>query len=303
MTQVVIIIVNWNTGALLARCVRAIARLPERGAVSRVLVVDNASRDRSLVQAQVAVGQAGNQPPVNFIKLEKNVGFARGNNLALERVRAMDHQGPVLLLNPDTEVQPGAVSALLAALARHDRVGIVGPLLLNEDRSVQPSVRAFPTLGVLLFMFLKLHRLVPHAALWQQYMRSEFDYTRESAVDQVMGAALLIRGETLREIGPLYPRFYLWFEEVDWCQRARAAGWEVWFTPEAKVIHHGAVSFSQLVGPARAWPWIMSSLHYARKHLGWGAVMVLAILAPVALLLSVPAALWHVKARAGRNRG
>lgn len=297
MSKIVVIIVNWNTGELLARCVRSLMELPERSRIAQIIVVDNASHDRSIVRAQVAVGERGNVPPVNFIKSERNLGFASANNLALADAAKHNGSSHVMFLNPDTEVAPGALTALLGVLEKNMRVGIVGPQFHSAIGTLQPSVRSFPTLGVLVFFFLKLHRLLPRAALWRRYMRPDFNYTRLQTVDQVMGAAMLVRRDALQAVGTFDERFWLWFEEVDLCRRARTAGWQVVYTPQAQVLHHGAASFNQLLGVRRAGPWCMSALRYAAKHMGYGAAAVLWLLLPAALALAVPATFVQLAAR------
>lgn len=293
MSQVVVIIVNWNTGELLARCLSSLFARPESSRIAEIIVVDNASRDRSLVRAQVAAGQHGNSPPVRFIKSEHNLGFARANNLALARAAQSRTSCHFLFLNPDTAVKTGAVETLVEVLERNRTVGIVGPKLLNADGTLQPSVRAFPTLAVFVYFFLKLHRFLPNANLWRRYMRTDFDYEREQTVDQVMGAAMLVRRNVVKDVGAFDERFRLWFEEVDLCLRVKAAGWQVVYTPRAAVVHYGAVSFRQLWGVRRAWPWCLSAVRYALKHLGAGAAMVLGLLLPVALALAIPAIVPH----------
>jgi N-acetylglucosaminyl-diphospho-decaprenol L-rhamnosyltransferase len=170
-------------------------------------------------------------------------------------------------------------------------------MLLNSDRSIQPSVRSFPTLGVFIWFFFKLHHLAPQVSWWRHYIRPDFNYTQEQFVDQVMGAAFLIRAEARRELGVLDDRFWLWFEEVEFCKRAHAAGWKTIYTPSAQILHHGATSFNQLVGFKKVVPFLLSALQYARLHLSewqWGLLM---ILFPFAVLLSFPAALVHVRGK------
>ena len=297
MDKVSIVIVNWNTGPLLARCLESLAALPnvERSLIDEVIVVDNASSDRSVVQAQAVVGAVFNKPRVRFILQKHNLGFAAANNAAWQRIaQRYPQQLPhILLLNPDTEICAGALAGLLTLLSSQPTAGIAGPQLVNPDGTVQPSVRSFPTLGVFVFLFLKLHRLVPSAVVWQRYVRYGFDYQREQAVDQVMGAVFLIRSEAAQELGRLDEQFFIWFEEVDYCRRAASAGWQTWYTPQARVVHHGGVSFAQLIGWRRAWAWLRSSRQYAAKHLGPMAAVALRLLTPVALLLALPAGLYH----------
>ncbi|MFH1353895.1 MAG: glycosyltransferase family 2 protein [bacterium] len=296
MNKIFIIIVNWNTGELLARCLRSLQSLPEREKIDEVIVVDNASTDRSLVKAQVVVGKSINRPRVRFIKQTSNVGFARANNMAIELVaNRLDQGGHVLLLNPDTEVKSGVLTGMLRVLEQDNKVGVVGPRLLNSDGSSQNSVRAFPTFWVFVFLLLKLHRLLPGARLWRRYKRDNFDYLKQAEVDQVKGAAFMIRGEVVRSMGVLDEKFWVWFEEVDYCKRVKEAGWKVVYTPEAQVIHHGAVSFNQLAGFQRSLLWLRSCLHYAGKYLLWYEQVILWLLAPISVLLIIPTMFWRVK--------
>jgi len=288
--MVSVIIVNWNTGRLLTQCLESLRDLPlekERNLISRVLVVDNASTDDSLERAE-RLDIRG--LPVAFKKLSENVGFSHANNLAWEKVSDSDH---VWLLNPDTVVKPGALAALLAKL-KGEGVSIVGPKLLNTDGSWQPSVRKLPSLLVFVWMFFKLSRVWPGVIWWREYIQKDFDFSKEQEVDQVMGAAFLINNSTWRKLGRLDDKFYLWFEEVDYCERVKTAGGQIWYVPQAEVIHFGAASFDQLVGWAKTGPFLKSSLRYARKHLGVGAWLALLGLTPISLLLVGPAMIWHI---------
>lgn len=290
-----IIIVNWNTGRLLTKCLQSLQQLPEadRSLVSTVFVVDNASSDDSVAQAKKVAGPV----PVKWVELRANRGFAAANNVAIKQC-SNEH---ILLLNPDTEVKPGALPALHKVLGENPAAGIVGCKLLNTDGTLQPSVRAFPTLATFIFMFKKLPRLFPSARLWQNYLRTDFDYAREQTVDQVMGAAFLIRNEVIQKVGLLDETFFVWFEEVDYCRRAKQAGWGVLYTPHAEIIHHGGASFHQLIGLKKSLPWLKSSLHYTRKHLSFAAYTVLLLFSPLALLLALLAAPTHRQIQAANK--
>lgn len=301
MARLAIIIVNWNSGSLLAKCLRSLAHLPqaERELVSQVVVVDNASADRSVIQARVAAGEL----PVTWLILPENIGFAAANNRGIEALpedsKDRDH---LLLLNPDTEVHAGVLLACLDIFARHEEVGVVGPKLLNIDGSSQPSVRAFPTTAIFVTWFLKLTRFVTRFRFWRRYIQSDFDYGREQSADQVMGAAFCIRNEVYKRLGGLDEQFWIWFEEVDYCQRALAAGWKVMYTPRGSVTHVGGTSFDQLIGLKRVVPFVASSLRYARKYLSPASVVLLYLLSPVALLLALPASVFHLISRSKNKK-
>lgn len=263
MKKMIIAIVNWNTGQLLAQCLQSLLKLPadEQGMIESIVVIDNASSDNSLEQARQAI-----QPSslVTFKAQAENIGFAKANNIVISEF-AETHD--ILLLNPDTVVLPGAISAMRQVLAENPKAGIIGPRLLNADGSLQPSVRALPGWAVLLFFLLKLNRFWPNARLWREYVQRDFNYTRQQPAAQVMGAAFLIRSKTAQEIGGLDEKFWLWFEEVDYCKRAAQAGWEVWYTPTAQIIHFGGVSFGQWGSWRRYGQFMRSAARYAHKHL------------------------------------
>lgn len=289
--KLAIVIVNWNTGELLGHCLRSLKVLPPRelALIDRAWVIDNASSDNSIAMSRVATSpQAARGEgtlPIEFIINKTNVGFARANNQALDRVSLDSH---VLLLNPDTEVRPGALTALLRVLDERVDVGIVGPHLVNPDNSTQGSIRPFPRFSDFVLYMLKMGRII------QSRQEGSYDYTRAQYVDQVMGAAFLIRDSTLRKVGMLDESFIILFEEVDYALRARHAGWRSYYTPAATIMHVRAASFSQLIGWRKSWPWLKSSLRYARKHLpAWQAVIVHMLL-PISLLLIIPATLKHV---------
>lgn len=298
-----VIIVNWNTGQLLANCLESLARLPEKDLIREVIVVDNASSDRSMAFAKQVVSKTGNRPRVRFIQNEENLGFAQANNIGLDRVVV---GGPadshVLLLNPDTAVKAGAILGLQKVLDGNEKIGIVGPKLINADGSLQPSVRRFPNGKVMALLLLKLNKIWPNNDTWKQYMARDFNYTKEQEVDQVMGAAFLIKDEVISDIGKLDEDFWIWFEEVDYCRRAKSQGWQVVYTPQAEVLHYGGVSFNQLVSFKKSLPWIRSMLKYSTKHLPKSTNIFLRMLLPLAIVVVLPASIKHLLIRKG-SRG
>lgn len=289
MPKIAIVIVNWNTGPLLARCVQSLLALPveEQALLSTVQVVDNASVDDSFTHAQAAVaGESG--IPFHFIPSAKNLGFAGGNNRGLTEVAVGSDAPHVLLLNPDTEVHGGALPALLEVLTTESTVGVVGPKLVNPDGSLQLSVRPFPRFSDFVAYMVKLGRLV------QSRQEQAHDYSQAGFVDQVMGAAFLIRNTVREQIGELDEDFFTLFEEVDYCRRAKDAGFTTYYTPTGTVMHVKAASFNQLVGWHRTWPWIRSALHYADKHLSPWQATLLRLLLPATFLLTIPATIKHL---------
>lgn len=284
MPKIAVIIVNWNTGELLADCVQSLLALPEKGLIHSIHVIDNASTDNSVEVLRHRISTTS-QPVVHITLSKINLGFAKANNQAITAIGEQDVH--LLLLNPDTRVIPGALAALAAVLAENSASGVVGPRLRNPNGSLQRSIRRFPTLAILILFFLKLGLSLPSLTWGRNYLALDVDYEHPQAVDQVMGAAFLIRNTVWQQIGPLDEKFWVWFEEVDYCRRVKNAGWAVVYTPSSEIIHYGGVSFNQLVGIRRTWLFTRSALRYARKHLGWLPTALLMALFPLTFILAV----------------
>jgi GT2 family glycosyltransferase len=276
-----IIVVNWNCEDLLARCLQSIA--DHVSLRVETIVVDNASSDDSVSVVRARF------PAVRLIALPENVGFSRANNVAIEVARG-DH---VLLLNPDTELRRGCVESLVAFLEERPRVGLVGPPLFDPDGSRQDSVLEFPTLGREFLRQTMLHRLVPGRAA-----RTRPEGSRR--VEALTGAALCVRRACLEAIGPLDPRLFMFYEDVDWCRRATDAGFEVWFAAGPGAMHVKSAASGRLALARTLVESLRSTIAYFRKHRGARSVAGLrAVALAGAATRSVRAAvLWSV----GRDR-
>ena len=250
-----IIIVNWNVRELLRACLRSLA--PARAKLAlQVIVVDSHSSDDSVAMVRQEF------PWVELIACEENVGFPRGNNLGLARANGRY----ILLLNPDTEVVGQALTTMLAYLESHPAVGALGPQLLNPDGSVQSSRRRFPTLATALFESTWLEPLAPASILRHYYVEDVAD-GETAVVDWVTGACLLVRREVVDQIGGLDEDYFMYSEELDWCRRIRAAGWQIVYLPTAQVIHHVGKSSEQAV-TARHINFQRAKLRYFYKYHG-----------------------------------
>jgi len=221
-----IVIVHYNTPEDLGRCLASLAEHAPACA-HEVVVVDNASNAPGLDAVQERY------PQVRWLRNPENVGYARGCNQGLAAVAADYH----LLLNPDIVVLAGALDALLAFADRHPRAGIVGPQLLNEDGTVQESCRRFYTFGTLLLRRTVLGRIFPDSAIVRRHLMRDFDHASARPVDWVLGGCLLVRREALARCGAMDERFFLYFEDVDWCYRMWQAGFEVVYAPDARFVH------------------------------------------------------------------
>jgi N-acetylglucosaminyl-diphospho-decaprenol L-rhamnosyltransferase len=221
-----IIIVNWNTRDLLRD---ALASLPAAcsGLAYEVLVVDNASADDS-------VGMVATEfPQTTIIAAPGNVGFSRGNNLAFDQTTG-EH---VLLLNPDTVCKANALSSLVAFARTKANLGVVGPCLLAGDDSPTISYGLFPSPRFHWLGFLDPWRLLPGRYFQDRIVVIPNSQTPSQEVDYIAGACFLMPRAALDLVGPLDERFFMYFEETDWCWRARKAGLQNWYYSDSSVIH------------------------------------------------------------------
>jgi hypothetical protein len=249
-----ICIVNWNTRDDLERALRSLL-LASLGLTQEVVVVDNGSWDGSADMV------ARRFPLVRLIRSTENLGFARGYNRAVAETTGRY----LLLLNPDTITRPGAPKALLRFMEAHPRVAATGPRLLNRDGSLQFSCRRFPRPAAALFRNTPLGKLFPRNRYTRDYLMADTDHQAESSVDWISGAAMCIRREAWEQVGGFDEGFFMYAEDMDWCWRARQAGWDIYYVPEAEVVHLIGRSSDQVPVPM-VLQFHRSMARFYRKH-------------------------------------
>jgi GT2 family glycosyltransferase len=235
LVRLSVVIVSWNTRELLRRCLQTL-KDELTGIDAEVFLIDNNSADGSA--GMVATEHSW----VRLIANAENRGFAAANNQAFKLASGEN----ILLLNPDTEVLPGAISTMLQFLETHPKAAVVAPQLINTDGSIQRSCRQFPTFKGMLYELIGLSRFFPNRQEFRQYKMLDWNHDDERQVDQPEGACLMVRRDIFQEVGTLDEGFFMLFEEVDWCYRIKQQGWEIWFTPTARVIHHYGQSIKQV---------------------------------------------------------
>lgn len=229
MADLAVVVVNYNAGHWLARCLESIHGAAGDATVE-VVVVDNASRDGSATAAD-------RFPDVRVIRNPTNRGLSAALNQGIRATEAPF----LLLLNPDTEVAGGSLDRLLKVARDHPRAGAIGPLIRNPDGTVYPSGRVFPSLGQAVGHAL-LGPLRPDNRFSRAYRMDGWDRTSDREVDWVSLACMLVPRAAVDEIGLFDEGFFLYAEELDFCTRLRQGGWTVLFTPELEVVHEGGVS-------------------------------------------------------------
>lgn len=250
-----VVIVTWNPGPYLLDCLRSLGEYPPPGEWDAV-VVDNASTDGSPQRAKTEL------PWVELIVNDSNRGLAAANNQGIRATRGE----AILICNPDVLFREGSIEALTDVFERHPKAAFAIPKLLHPDGALQPGVGDLPTIGDALRGRRAARQRAAdgsrRAFWWDGWAHDE-----ERRVGHGVEAAYLVRRSALAEIGLQDERFVLDWEGIDWAARVADAGWEVWFTPDAEIVHVGGVSIKQAT--AR---WIVLShrgiARYLRKHHG-----------------------------------
>ena len=236
-----IIIVNWNTGDLLRRCIQSIIASGPKVSYE-IVVVDNASQDESLPLLRVNQPELVLHERLKVVTNSENRGFGPANNQAFTLTTAPF----VLLLNPDTEVFPATIDTLIAIMRSDNRIGACAPKIVNPDGSVQISVFPNPPrVWQTVLSNLKLYLLLPRRLRGELLLADHWDHNRRRLVPMVSGAAILARREMIEAVGAFDERFQMYAEDNEWCLRITRAGWRLMFEPAAMVMHHGSQSASK----------------------------------------------------------
>lgn len=192
------------------------------------IIIDNAPQEGDC--RSIAEGRPG----VRYVANRKNVGFGRACNQGMRLARGRYY----LLLNPDMEVLPGSIETLSRYLDSEPDVGIVAPRLHYGDGRLQESCRTFYTLPIFLLRRTFLGKLFPNARIIRQHLMTDWDHEETRQVDWCIGASLLVRREAVDDVGMMDERFFMYFEDVDWCYRMHQRGWRVIYLPASRMIHH-----------------------------------------------------------------
>jgi N-acetylglucosaminyl-diphospho-decaprenol L-rhamnosyltransferase len=246
MINLSILIVSWNTRALLADL---LASLADADLSAQLIVIDNASTDASAEMV------AERFPQVELICNAENVGFARANNQGIQQAVGRT----VLLLNCDTQIPSGTLAGLVEFMDTHSDVGACSPRLLTREGA--PQAHAFGDDPSLIYLLRRgLNRLIRQRPLHDWGV----DHTVD--VDWVSGACLLLRREALVQVGGLDGRIFMYFEDVDLCRRIRQQGWRVCYVPEIGITHLGGQSLIQ--NPQAPAAYQESLRYFYAKHYG-----------------------------------
>lgn len=212
-----IIIVSFNTKDLLKKCLQSLSNLKRK---AEILVVDNGSTDGSVQMIEKEF------PNVQLTKNAQNMGFAKANNLGTRKAKGKY----VVLLNSDTVVKENALGEMASFADQKTDLGVVGARLLNPDNSIQSSIYHFPSLGKVFNEF--------RSNYFEKYY---IPGNQPSVVEAVVFAAVLIPKNIIEKVGLLDERYFMFFEDLDYCRRIKKSGLKVYYLPDAEIVHyHGA---------------------------------------------------------------
>ena len=227
MTDLSIIIVNYKSKGLLKQCVRGVKLLPLK-LNYEIIVVDNNSQDSSVKMMKEFF------PEVKLIASPENKGFAAGINLGLREARGKY----IMTLNPDIAVFEGSIEKMYDYLEKHLEVAVLGPRLTSPDGTRQVSCYRFPRYLTPIYRRTPLGNLPFAKKSLRHYLMLDTDTAKIMPVDWILGACMFVRAEAIKKVGLMDERFFLYFEDVDWCRRFWQSGFKVMYFYESEMVHY-----------------------------------------------------------------
>lgn len=256
--DVSIVIVTWNSADDIRACLTG-ANASLGSLKGEFIVVDNASSDETTSEISKAVSEGVHN--INVILNNFNAGFAKASNQGILVSKGRN----ILLLNPDTEAIGGSIEELSMLLESDKNLGAVAPQLLNPDKSVQKSCRAFPEYRDIWLEFTMLPFMFPKNKFLSRWKMGNFGHTVQATVDQPMAAALMVRGNLLRELDGFDEQFVMFFNDVDLCKRIYEKGFRIIFNPKAGMYHEKGASIkkrrTEMIDA-----WNEDCIRYFKKH-------------------------------------
>lgn len=261
---VTIIFVNFQSKNLVRQNLRAIDAWKNTGVITQVVIVDNASGDGSGDALRACAEQLGVK--VRVLEQKENRGFAAGVNAGIRE----SSSDAYLILNPDVLISEELVARLSAFMVEHPRAGVVGPQLLKPDGSMQYSAFSFPTLMTPIYRRTVLGRLSRGRRALSRFLRSDTLTAQSALVDWIQGSCMMVRAAAVLDVGKMDERFFMYFEDTDWCRRFVEKGWEVWYVPDAVAVHYFNRSSAEYEGAGAlfnraTWIHVRAWIKYAWK--------------------------------------
>jgi len=269
-----VIIVSWNVKPLLQRCLKSIFDYTT-DLDFEVIVIDNASKDGS---SQMVASEF---PQVDLIASNKNLGFAKANNLGLKQASG----NFILFMNPDMELVENSFKRMYELMVSDDQIGLATCQLDYPDSTRQNNIKNNPGFCDQILILLKLHHIFKPKCL-QKYLAKDFDYFKEQEVKQIMGAFVMAENNLIRKIGGWDTDYFIWWEDLDLCKKVQEQGKKIIYTPRTKIVHHEGKSFAQQKSLAKQKRFNKGMRTYFKKHHSYSTYLIVSILSPISLALA-----------------
>ncbi|MFF5993855.1 glycosyltransferase family 2 protein [Lysinibacillus sp. KU-BSD001] len=255
-----IVIINYNTKKLTLECIDSVykSNLPY---MFEIFVVDNHSSDSSVEAIKK------HYPNVRLVENKENVGFSKANNQAIKQAQGRY----ILLLNSDTVLMENTLAVMTQYMDNHIDVGAAGcEVLLPNGKLDQACHRGFPTPQASFYYMSGLAKKYPNSSKYNGYHKSYLNMKEIHEIDCLVGAFMLIRKETINQVGMLDEEFFMYGEDIDWCYRIKEGGWKIIYNPTVSIIHYKGASsrkkpFKIIYEFHRAM-YLFHKKHYAKKY-------------------------------------
>lgn len=277
--DVSVVVTSYNTREMFKNCIESIYRSVE-AITYEVICVDDNSHDGSADMVREHF------PDVRLVENEENLGYTKSNNIGMK----LSNGRYVIILNADTEIQPGAFDEMVEFMDQTPEAGACGPKLLNPDGSIQYCIRSFPSVPTVIAQSLGLHRLFPNNPITNQYYKKELDYDKVIEAESIGTTCYMVSREVMEEVGLLDETFFMYCSDLDYNKRIGSVGYKIFYLPQAQVIHYGGLSVNQdarwhLIDAHRGYR-ILFDRYYAPQHgLIYNALIRLGIKARLGLFL------------------
>jgi hypothetical protein len=222
-----IIILNYKSKGHVRQCLKSF-KLVNPQIDYEIIVVDNDSGDGVIEMVKEQFSD------VRTIQSGENLGFAGGNNVGIRQAKGRY----IVIMNPDIIVLEESLEAMVKYMDEHQDVGFLAPQLLNPDKTIQHSCYRFPTLGVPIYRRTPLGKTKHGKKVLNQYMMNDWDHLETREVDWCLGACVMVRRSAMEQVGMLDERYFMYFEDADWCRRFWQAGFKVVYYPKARMVHY-----------------------------------------------------------------
>ena len=270
-----IIIVSWNAKNHLVNCLNSLVENQD-GYTQEIIVIDNDSSDGSPEKIEKEF------PQVKLIRNQENLGFSKANNIGIKKSVGRY----ICLVNSDIIVLDGCIDGIIKFMDGNPSVGIVGPRVLNPDRSLQVSCRHFPSIWNKLCQAVGLNKIFPKSPFFSDWFMDYWNHDSIRGIDVLSGCFWMVRKEALVDVGLLDESFFIYGEDIDWCKRFHQKNWGVMFYPRAEAIHFGGASSNN--APIRFYIEMQKAdLQYWRKHHGFSAQAIYAVIIVIRHLLRI----------------